>query len=165
MHFLPWNCLNFDYSFTEVCSLVQIMDWCRAAWQCCHLSLWWFTWLYSVFDRVIGNSRRCNKTSRNVTFHIFFHKLPGPKTTFTTFNSLSLVRCCSDFKSAISKHILQIKFIRTSCEMALRQMPQNMFHDKSALVQAMASCHQATSHYLRNAVPDLFRYMALLGVS
>ena len=47
------------------------------------------------------------------------------------------------------EHMLQIKFICISCEIATRWMPQNTFDAKSTLVQEMAQCHQATSHYLR----------------
>ena len=59
--------------------------------------------------------------------------------------SLTLGRCDSDLKNMIfklCKCMLQIMFISTSCEIALRQ------HEKSTLVQVMAWCHQATSHYL-----------------
>ena len=34
---------------------------------------------------------------------------------------------------------------------------------KSTLVQAMAWCRQATSHYLSHVDPDLCRHMASLG--
>ena len=44
--------------------------------------------------------------------------------------------------------MLQAKFMSTSCETALRWMPQNTFNDQSTLVQVMAWCCQATSHYL-----------------
>ena len=37
----------------------------------------------------------------------------------------------------------------TSFETALRWMPQNMFDEKSILVQIMTLCHRAKSHYLR----------------
>ena len=40
------------------------------------------------------------------------------------------------------------KIMSTSCEIALRWMPQNTFDDKSMLVQVMAWCRQATGHYL-----------------
>ena len=33
-------------------------------------------------------------------------------------------------------------------ETALRLMPQDLSDDKSALIQVMAWCHQATSHYM-----------------
>ena len=65
----------------------------------------------------------------------------------THMNSLVPGRCDSNFKSAISEHMLQIKFMSTSCEIALRWIPQNTFDvDKSSLVQLMAWCRQATSH-------------------
>ena len=60
---------------------------------------------------------------------------------------------CSNFNSAISKHMLQSRFIWRSSEIALMWMPQNIFDDKSALVQVMACCHQATSHYLSQCWP------------
>ena len=34
------------------------------------------------------------------------------------------------------------------CDNALRWMPQDLINDKLTLVQVMAWCHQATSHYL-----------------
>ena len=41
----------------------------------------------------------------------------------------------------------------TSCEIALRWTPQNCTNDKSTLVQVMAWCSQATSHYLSQCWP------------
>ena len=41
-----------------------------------------------------------------------------------------------------------IKFISTYYEIALRWMPQDFTDGESTLVQVMAWCHQATSHYL-----------------
>ena len=51
-------------------------------------------------------------------------------------------------KKHIFEHGLQIDFMNTSCEIALKCMPQDIFDDTSILVQVMAWCHQATSHYL-----------------
>ena len=57
---------------------------------------------------------------------------------FTTFffiiNLLAPGRSDSNFQSVISEHILWIKFMSSSCEIALRCMPQNTFDDKSTLV-------------------------------
>ena len=39
------------------------------------------------------------------------------------------------------------------CEIALRWMPLALTDDKSTLVQVMAWCHQATSHYLSQCWP------------
>ena len=51
----------------------------------------------------------------------------------------------NDFKSVI--FILGIGIL-SSCQMAFRWFPQYFTDDMLALVQAMAWCHQATSHYL-----------------
>ena len=42
----------------------------------------------------------------------------------------------SNFRRDIFKHILWIKFISTSCEFALRCLPQNTFDDKSTLFRS-----------------------------
>ena len=55
------------------------------------------------------------------------------------FNSYSPGRCGSNFKHVISEHMLWInKFMGTSCENALRWMPQTTFDDKWTLVQLVA---------------------------
>ena len=41
-----------------------------------------------------------------------------------------------------------ILFLSCSCEIVLRLLLQNLTDDKSTLVQVMAVCHHATSHYL-----------------
>ena len=54
----------------------------------------------------------------------------------------------SYFKSVILEHMLWIKFMHTSCKFDLRLIQKNTFNKKSTLVQVMAWCRQATSHYL-----------------
>ena len=49
-----------------------------------------------------------------------------------------------------------------SYEIALRWMPLDLTHDKSTLVQVMAWCRQATSHYLNQCWP---RSMSPNGVT
>ena len=63
-----------------------------------------------------------------------------------------------NFRWVIFKLILAIDGWGMSCETTLRWMPQGLTHDKSALVQVMASCRQATCHYLSHVDPDLSRY-------
>ena len=46
-----------------------------------------------------------------------------------------------------------IDTLSNSCETALRSMPQNPSDDKSTLVQVMAWCRQAASHYLSQCCP------------
>ena len=77
-------------------------------------------------------------------FHIW--KASNPK-----LNSLAPGGVGSNFKSVIWTHIMDEVY--TSCEIALRWMPQNTFDDKSTLVQVMALCHQVTSHYLSQCWP------------
>ena len=52
----------------------------------------------------------------------------------------------SNEKCYIKIHVMD-KLMNTSCEIALRGMPQNTFDDKSTLVQLTTRCRQAPSHY------------------
>ena len=71
---------------------------------------------------------------------------------YQAVNSIAPDICGSNFKSIFLEYILQIKLMST-CENALRWMPQNTFDVESILVQVMAWCHQATSHYLSHCWP------------
>ena len=46
-----------------------------------------------------------------------------------------------------------ISMINNFCEVAIRWMPQHLTDHLSTLVQVMAWCHQATSHYLSQCWP------------
>ena len=74
-------------------------------------------------------------------------------TTKVVNNSLVPSRCGNDFKSMISRYILQVTSMKTSCETALRRIPQNTFDNKSTLVQVMTWFPQATNHYLSQCWP------------
>ena len=78
-------------------------------------------------------------------------------------NSLATGRCGSSFKGVISKHMLQIKFMSTFCEITHRRMPLNTSDDKSIVVQVMAWSHQATVITWANVDPDLHHHLASLG--
>ena len=61
--------------------------------------------------------------------------------------------------------MLQIEFMSTWFEIALRWMPQNIFDYSqldSTLVPVMAWCHKATSHYLNQCWP---RFVSPYGVT
>ena len=62
----------------------------------------------------------------------------------------------------VFKLILVIDGWGISCEIALRLMSLDLPDDKSTLVQVMAWCHQATSHYLSQCWP---RSMPPYGVT
>ena len=64
---------------------------------------------------------------------------------------------------SIFKPITVIDGWDTCCEIALRRMSLDLADDKSTLVQVMAWCRQATSHYWANVDPVFCCYMASLG--
>ena len=62
---------------------------------------------------------------------------------------LSPERYCGNFKCVILQHVCNMFDISSFfSEIAFRIMPQDLSDDKLTLVQVMAWCHQATSHYL-----------------
>ena len=63
-------------------------------------------------------------------------------------NSLAPGKFELNFRYLILQIISVIDGWRISCELALRWMSLDLTDDKSKLVQVMAWCHQATSHYL-----------------
>ena len=64
------------------------------------------------------------------------------------FNSSAPGRSECDSKNVIFNLVLLIDIFRSSHHNALRRMPQDLTGDKSTLIQVMAWCRQATSHYL-----------------
>ena len=64
------------------------------------------------------------------------------------FNSLAPGWCGNNFESKIVKLITENSSLGIHCEIASREIPQNSTNEKSTLVQVMACCRQATSHYL-----------------
>ena len=69
-------------------------------------------------------------------------------------NSLAPGRCGSNFRSTLFKLIIQNSGYGTYCYIALKWMPRNHTNKKSMLVQVMAWCHQATSHYMSQSWPS-----------
>ena len=68
-------------------------------------------------------------------------------------NSSAPGRSECDSINAIFNLVLLIGIFRSSHGNALRWMPQDLTDDKSTLVQVMAWCRQATSHYLSQCWP------------
>ena len=69
-------------------------------------------------------------------------------------NSLAPERPGCHFKTAIFNLVLLIGFLRSSNDNALRWKPWDLTDDKSTLVQVMAWCRQAASHYLSQCWPS-----------
>ena len=80
----------------------------------------------------------------------------------TQINSLAPGKFEWNFRFIIFKFILVTDGWNISCEIALIWMSMDLTDDKSTLVQVMAWCRQATSHYLSQCWP---RSMTLCGVT
>ena len=72
--------------------------------------------------------------------------LPG--ISEATLNSLAPGRCGCNFKIIIFKLIPWTDISCAACKIVVRRIPQNSSDDESTLVQVMAWCRQAKSHYL-----------------
>ena len=68
-------------------------------------------------------------------------------------NSLAPGRSQCGFKNVILNLASLIDIFKSSYVNVLRWMPQEPTDDKSTLVQVMAWCRQATSHYLNQCLP------------
>ena len=73
--------------------------------------------------------------------------------TGTILNSLAPGIFQSIFSEKIFQQILVIDGWSISCEIVLKWMPMDLTDGKSTLVQVMAWCRQATSHYLSQYWP------------
>ena len=71
----------------------------------------------------------------------------------TWFNSLAPGKFEWNFRHVILKQILVIDGWGISCEIALVWMSLDFSDEQSTLVQVMAWCRQATSHYLSQCWP------------
>ena len=69
------------------------------------------------------------------------------------FNSLAPGKFELNFRHVIFKQILMIDGWRICCRIALIWMSLDYTDDQSTLVQVMAWCRQATSHYLSQSSP------------
>ena len=111
----------------------------------------------------------------NVNIYLCFFKIdphvngkctvsgPGCRVDITVIEPMNLnPLALKKLGSVFSKLILGIHILRTFYEINVRWMPQNPTDDKSALVQVMIWCRQATSHYLSQFDPHLCCHMALL---
>ena len=79
------------------------------------------------------------------------------------FNSLASGRCGRNFKSIIFKLIIHSSSLGTRCEIAVRWTPQELPSEKSTLVQVLAWCHQAPSHYLSQCWPKFMSPYPITG--
>ena len=75
------------------------------------------------------------------------------RNSLVKLHSLAPGRPRCHFKTAILNLVLLIGIFTSSKDNALRWMPRDLTDDKSTLVQVMAWCRQATSHYQSQCWP------------
>ena len=92
----------------------------------------------------------------------FVHITDIPEVPQSCINSLAPGKFQFNFRKVIFKLTLVNGGWGTSYQIAFRWMPQDVTDDKSTLVQVMAWCRQATSHYLSQCWP---RSMSPNGVT
>ena len=81
---------------------------------------------------------------------------------YDSINSLAPGRFKVNFRWVIFRLILVVNGSGISCETAIIWVSLDHTYDKSTLVQVMAWCHQATSHYLSQCWP---RSLSQYGVT
>ena len=109
--------------------------------------LWWGGWMYQIVTT--GLTLDLGMLSTHLVFSTSSRKIRGK-----WVNSLGPGRPRFHFKTAIFNLVLLIGIFTSSNDNALRWMPRDLTDDKSTLVQVMAWCRQATSHYLRQCWPS-----------
>ena len=82
-----------------------------------------------------------------------WQSLPGLLTGTYSFNTLAPGKFEWNFRHVIFKQIFVIDGWGISCEIAITWMSLDFTDDQSTLVQVMAWCRQATSHYLNQCWP------------
>ena len=96
-------------------------------------------------------------------WHHCIHIIDLQYCTVTIINSLAPWMIKWNFRLAILKLILLIGGCGISCEFTFRGITQDLTDKKSTLVQVMAWCRQAPSHYLNQCWPRSLYHIASLG--
>ena len=106
-------------------------------------------WTLSVLDTCLGNF--CEVCIKGCIH-----------TSINHMNSLAPGRFKRNFRRVNLQLILVIGGWSISCKIVLKWMPVDLTYGRLTLVQVMAWCHQATSHYLSKCWP---RSMSPNGVT
>ena len=128
-------------------TLVQVMAWCRQATSR-YLNQCWSrspTPYRVTRPQWVKATRTCHSPILSYSTDV---EIPT-----NILNSLAPGKFEWNFKYLIFQIISVIDGWVISCELALRWMSLDLTDDKSTLVQVMAWCRQATSHYLSQCWP------------
>ena len=144
--FLVRKWIHFDWNFTEFCSqvsnidyastLVLVMVWCHTGDKQLPEPVWTMT---------------LNELNTS----------PLHDWILSSINSLAPGKFQLNFRHVIFKQILVIDGWGISCEIALIWVSLDFTDDQSTLVQVMAWCRQATSHYLSQCWPSSLASLGL----
>ena len=110
-----------------------------------------FQWLisltYMTFSEIYNYSLPCG--SLGPTGHNpYGSQSTGDGSHHWCFYSLEILQCVPR-----AKPIIPNSSLGTPCEISHTRMPQELTNEKTALVQVMAWCHQASSHHLNQCWP------------
>ena len=106
---------------------------------------------YPIFNNQVFKITLIHLTRRDVIWH---HMSGKTLYIYIQVNSLAPGRFQFNFRWVIFKLTLVNRGWGISNEIALRWMPLDLTDDKPILVQVMAWCHQATSHYMNQCWPS-----------
>ena len=111
-------------------------------------------YFFSISIPTSPNNDSWHHNDTDDTSFFLIRRLMGPWVQVPSIHSFSSGKWVCNIKGVITKHMF--KFLSTSCEIALRWMPQNTFDHESTLVQLikMAWRHQAISHKLSQCWPS-----------
>ena len=99
------------------------------------------------------NARLPTQPTEELKMGNICHKTNCPSIKCPDLNSLAPGRFKVNFRWVILKLILMVNGWGISCEIALIWVSLDHTYDKSTLVQVMAWCRQATSHYMSQCWP------------
>ena len=116
--------------------------------------IWYITYMINYICLIFSSVRLSTGRRRRIFYKPRERGIPYTTLTrYISLNSLAPGGFENIFQNVFFKLISWIDTLSNSCETALRSMPQNPSDDKSTLVQVMAWCRQAASHYLSQCCP------------
>ena len=153
---------HYSPKFYQLLSIIY--DYIKGTWLVIILSHIWYYQSYNTINIIWlhkGNMVSDKKSSIILSklVHLALNALQESKIIWTIlnnrgmFNSLAHRKLEWNFRYVIFQGILVIDGWGISCETALIWMSVDFTDDQSTLVQVMAWCRQAASHYLNRCWP------------
>ena len=154
MHFLEAKCLNSDWDFIEVClqrsnQQYSSIDSDNGLASTRQQAIIWAN-VGLIADACMRHSVMMDTSSAAPNAHFAGVYQVSHIYSLTHW---PLGDCNVISKNAIFNLALLIGILKSSYDNVFRWMPQDLTDDKSTMVQVMAWCRQATSHYLNQRWP------------